>query len=79
MEASHDRRVARAAAAVYVPVTLGAAALFALAAAVQGRTGPATVAAGALWVGLLTLIVLMPVVIPAVRRRTRATTGHASS
>ena len=72
MEANDDRRVARAAAAVYVPITLAAAALFALAASLQGRTGPATVAAGALGVGLLTLIVLMPVVIPFVRQRTAA-------
>jgi hypothetical protein len=69
MEINLDRRVARAAAAVYVPITLAAAALFAVAAALQGRTGPATVAAGALWVALLTLIVLMPLVIPAARRR----------
>lgn len=69
MGANADRRVAAAAAAVYLPLTLLAAGLFAVAAVAQGQTGPATVAAGAFWVALLVLIVLMPLVIPATRRR----------
>ena len=64
-----DRRVALTAAAIYVLLTLLAALAFAAAASAQGRVGPAVVAGGAFWVGLLTLIVLMPVVIPAVRGR----------
>ena len=71
MNTSHDRRTGLVAAAVYVPLTLLAAGLFALAATLQGRVGPTVVAGGAFWVGLLTLIVLMPLVIPAVRARQR--------
>ena len=72
MNAPNDRRTGLVAAALHVPLTLLAAGLFAVAAALQGRVGPTVVAAGAFWVGLLTLIVLMPLVIPAVRARRRA-------
>lgn len=59
------------AALVYVPLALLSAGLFALAAAAQGRVSPTVIVAGAFWVGLLALIVLMPLVIPLIRARTR--------
>ncbi|TAK24099.1 MAG: hypothetical protein EPO26_06715 [Chloroflexota bacterium] len=59
------------AALVYVPLALLSAGLFALAAAASGRAGPTVIVAGAFWVGLLVLIVLMPIVIPFVRARSR--------
>ncbi|MCC7106699.1 MAG: hypothetical protein IT307_16300 [Chloroflexi bacterium] len=75
---STPRRAATQAAAIYLPLALLAAAAFAIAATIQGRVGPAAIVAGAVWVGLLTLIVLMPLVIPAVRRRGRTISGGSA-
>jgi hypothetical protein len=71
MTTSNEGRAARLAAAVYLPLALLAASAFTVAAALQARVGPIVLAAGAFWVGVLTLIVLMPVVIPRVRARVR--------
>ena len=71
MSPNLSRRPDVAAAAVYLPLALLAATAFAVTAASQGRVSAPVVVAGAFWVGLLTLIVAMPLIIPAVRRHYR--------
>jgi hypothetical protein len=67
----HDRvekEVARRSALIYLPIALGMAALFVLAASLVGDYPPVAKLGGAVWVGLLSLIVSMPVVTARVKK-----------
>jgi hypothetical protein len=69
---------ARVASVIYTGVALTAAALFAAGAVLAGEETVA-VLGGAFWVGFLTLIIAMPLVIPAINDRARSpdnTTHH---
>jgi hypothetical protein len=55
--------VARRSALIYLPISLGAALLFFLAANLVGGYPPVAKIGGMVWVGLLSLIVSMPFVI----------------
>lgn len=61
--------VARTSALIYLPISIGAAALFALAATFTGNYPPVARIGGAVWVGLLSLIVSMPLVVSRVKKR----------
>jgi hypothetical protein len=53
---------------IYVPISLGAALLFLLASSLVGEFPLVARIGGTVWVGLLSLIVSMPVVIGWVKR-----------
>lgn len=69
MSAKRVRNPSAAAAAVYLGASLLASAGFAVLATLKGETSWPSRLIGAAWVFLLTTIVLMPVVIPWVRKR----------
>ena len=61
--------VAQASARIYLPISIGAALLFLLAASLTGHYPLVARIGGTVWVGLLSLIVSMPLVISNVKRR----------
>jgi len=63
--------VARQSALIYLPIALGAALLFLLAASLVGDYPLVAKIGGAVWVGLLSLIVSMPIVTARVKRQMR--------
>jgi hypothetical protein len=66
-----EKEVARRSALIYLPISLGAALLFFLAANLMGGYPPVAKFGGMVWVGLLSLIVSMPVVTSRVKREAR--------
>ena len=64
-----EKEVARSSAIIYLPISLGIALLFFLAATVVGGYPPVAKIGGMVWVGLLSLIVSMPIVISRIKRR----------
>lgn len=66
-----EGEIGRRSARIYLPIALGAAALFFLAAGWVGETSLAVRIGGAFWVGLLTLIVSMPLVTARVKKARR--------
>ena len=66
-----EKEVARRSALIYLPISIGIALLFLLAASLAGGYPPVARIGGAVWVGLLSLIVSMPVVTSRVKRRYR--------
>ena len=66
-----DKEVARRSALIYLPISIGIALLFLLAAGLAGGYPPVARIGGAVWVGLLSLIVSMPVVTSRVKQRYR--------
>jgi len=67
-----EREVARKRALIYLPVSLGLASLFLLAASLTGDFPPVARFGGAVWVGLLSLIVSMPVVTSRIKKQWRS-------
>jgi hypothetical protein len=65
-----EQKVARKSAFVYLPITLGAALLFWLAASLGDYPLVARIG-GTIWVWLLSLIVAMPLVTARVKRQLR--------
>jgi hypothetical protein len=61
--------VARRSALIYLPISLGAALLFLVAASLVGGYPLVARIGGTVWVGLLSLIVSMPVVIGRVKKK----------
>jgi hypothetical protein len=61
--------IARASALIYLPISLGAAVLFFLAASLLGGYPAVARIGGTIWVGILSLIVSMPLVTSWVKRR----------
>jgi hypothetical protein len=66
-----EKEVARRSAWIYLPISLGAAILFFLAASLVGGYPPVAMIAGMFWVGLLSLIVSMPIVVSRIKRQAR--------
>ncbi len=64
-----EKDVAHRSALIYVPISLGAAFLFFLAASLTRSYPPVAKIGGMIWVGLLSLIVSMPLVISRVKKR----------
>ncbi len=67
---SFERSIASRSQRIYLPLALGSAALFFAATLLADYTWVARIG-GAVWVGILTLIISMPVVTSRVRRRIR--------
>lgn len=65
----HD--VARKSALIYLPISIGVALLFLLATSVTGDYPLVAKLGGAIWVGLLSLIVSMPIVTARVKKQGR--------
>jgi hypothetical protein len=66
-----DGDLARRSARVYLPLALGAGALFYLAASRTGDLGLVARLGGSVWVAILSLIVSMPLVTARLKRRSR--------
>lgn len=66
-----EKDVARQSAWIYIPISLGAALLFLLAANLIGDYSLVAKIGGTVWVGLLSLIVSMPIVTARVKQRAR--------
>ncbi|HBG74732.1 MAG: hypothetical protein A2X25_11915 [Chloroflexi bacterium GWB2_49_20] len=64
-----EKEVARLSVRIYIPIALGAAVLFLLAASLTGDYPLVARIGGTVWVGLLGLIVSMPVVISRVKKQ----------
>lgn len=64
-----EKEVAQKSAWIYIPISLGAALSFLTVASVTGQYPLVARIGGTVWVGLLSLIVSMPVVISRVKRR----------
>jgi len=71
-----DQEIARRSALLYLPIAIGAALLFLLAASLGDYPAVARVG-GAIWVGLLSLIVAMPLVTSRVKKQWRNRTFPA--
>jgi len=71
-----EKEVARRSALIYLPVAIGAALLFLLAASLGGNYPLVAKIGGAVWVGLLSLIVSMPLVTARVKKRIQAGETH---
>ena len=69
---SVEREVTRRSARIYLPISLGAALLFLLAASSVGYYPTVARVGGAVWVGLLSLIVSMPLATARVKKRIQA-------
>lgn len=72
MEMEHEqveKQVARRSALIYLPVSIGLAMLFFLGATFTGNYPLMARIGGTIWVGLLSLIVSMPLVISRVKIR----------
>ncbi len=65
-----EKEVARKSALIYLPISIGAALLFLLAASLLGDYPLVAKMGGMVWVGLLSLIVSMPIVTSRVKRQT---------
>jgi hypothetical protein len=68
-----EKDVARRSMMIYLPISLGAALLFLIAASILGNYPPVAKIGGAVWVGLLSLIVSMPVVTSRVKKQLNRT------
>ena len=64
-----EKEVARKSAVIYLPIAIGAALLFLLAASLAGSYPTVAKVGGTVWVGLLSLIVSMPIVTSNVKRQ----------
>ena len=66
-----EREVARKSALIYLPISIGVALLFLLAASLVGGYPLVARIGGTVWVGLLSLIVSMPMVTSRVKKSER--------
>lgn len=66
-----EKNVAQKSVLIYLPISIGVALLFLLAATLTGNYPLVARIGGAVWVGLLSLIVSMPVVISRVKKQFR--------
>lgn len=62
-----EKNVAQKSMLIYLPISIGAAFLFFLSATITGSYPLVTRIGGTVWVGLLSLIVSMPIVISRVK------------
>ena len=76
MEHEHvENAVALKSAWIYLPISIGAAVLFLLIATLTGNYSFVARIGGTLWVGLLSLIVSMPIVIARVKKQLQGSAG----
>lgn len=74
-----ETKAARHAGAIYTGISLGMALLFLALTFLTGKSyTPVARAGGAVWVFILTMIVTMPIVIPAVKNKGNPLLGHNS-
>ncbi len=66
-----EKKVAQKSALIYLPISIGMALLFLLAATLTGSYPLVARIGGMVWVALLSLIVSMPIVISRVKKRTQ--------
>ncbi len=66
-----EKGIARKSAMIYLPISIGAALLFLIAASVVGNYPTVARIGGTVWVGLLSLIVSMPIVTSRVKKHQR--------
>ena len=64
-----EKTVAQKSARLYLPVSIGSAVLFFLIATLTGNYSIVARIGGTFWVGLLSLIVAMPIVISRVKKQ----------
>jgi hypothetical protein len=64
-----EKHIARRSALIYLPISIGLALLFLLGATLTGNYPLVARIGGMTWVGLLTLIVSMPIVISRVKKQ----------
>ena len=67
-----EKAVAQKSVWIYLPLSLGSALLFVLIASITGNYPLVARLGGALWVGLLSLIVSMPIVISRVKKQVQS-------
>ncbi len=66
-----EKEIARRSAFFYIPISLGIAVLFFLAASLAGGYPPVARFGGMVWVGLLSLIVSMPLVTSRIKKQVK--------
>ena len=64
-----EKQVARRSVLIYLPISVGLALLFFLGATITGNYPLVARIGGAVWVGLLSLIVSMPLIISRVKKQ----------
>jgi hypothetical protein len=72
-----EQAVARRSALIYLPISLGTAVLFLLAASVLGDYPSVAKIGGTVWIAILSLIISMPLVTARVKKQLRAKTSVA--
>jgi len=73
---SVESEITRRSLSIYLPISITAALLFLIAASVTGDYPTVARAGGAVWVGVLSLIVSMPLVTARLKKRIRARETH---
>jgi hypothetical protein len=73
---SVESEITRRSLSIYLPISITAALLFLIAASVTGDYPTVARAGGAVWVGVLSLIVSMPLVTARVKKRIKARETH---
>jgi hypothetical protein len=64
-----EKAVAQKSLLIYLPISIGAALIFLLITSLSGNYPPVARIGGTIWVGLLSLIVSMPIVISRVKKQ----------
>ena len=73
---SVESEITRRSLSIYLPISITAALLFLIAASVTGDYPTVARVGGAVWVGVLSLIVSMPLVTARVKKRIKARETH---
>jgi len=73
---SVESEITRRSLSIYLPISITAALLFLIAASVTGDYPTVARVGGAVWVGMLSLIVSMPLVTARLKKRIRARETH---
>ena len=73
---SVESEITRRSLSIYLPISITAALLFLIAASVTGDYPTVARVGGAVWVGVLSLIVSMPLVTARLKKRIRARETH---
>jgi hypothetical protein len=72
-----EKEVAQKSALIYLPISIGSALLFLLLTTLSGDYPLLARIGGSIWVGLLSLIVSMPIVISRVKKQFQGSGGSA--